>query len=135
MKILLVHNKYQQPGGEDVVFESESDLLLKNGHLVEHLIFDNTTIRTFVDKCVAGLHIIYNPASARRLTEKIEQFNPDVIHVHNFVPLASPSVFSIAKRFSIPVILTLHNYRLICPSATLFHNGKIYERSEHSFFP
>jgi len=135
MKILLVHNKYQQPGGENVVFETEGELLSSNGHFVERLTFDNAEIKTWVDKCLSGLKVIYNPASARKFREKIEHFNPDIIHVHNFVPLVSPSIFSVAKKFGIPIILTLHNYRLICPSATLVYKGKIYEQSIHSVFP
>lgn len=135
MKILLVHNLYKQPGGENVVFESEGELLSKHGHFVERLVFDNSTIKTFADRLLSGLKVIYNPESARQLKEKIEHFNPDIIHVHNFIPLVSPSVFFVAKKFNIPIILTLHNYRLICPSATLVHKGKIYERSIHTVFP
>ena len=135
MKILLVHNKYKQPGGENVVFESEGELLSNNGHFVERLVFDNSSIKTFIDKCLSGLKAIYNPVSAQKLKEKIERFKPDIIHVHNFVPLVSPSIFYVAKKFNIPTILTLHNYRLICPSATLLYKGKIYERSVHSVFP
>ncbi|GHN02633.1 glycosyl transferase [Cytophagales bacterium WSM2-2] len=135
MRILLIHNKYKQPGGENVVFESEGQLLSKNGHIVERLIFDNSTIKTFLDRILSGMKVIYNPESARILREKIEKFGPDIIHVHNFIPLVSPSIFSVAKKFNIPTILTLHNYRLICPSATLVYKGKIYERSIHSIFP
>lgn len=135
MRILLIHNKYKQAGGENVVFETEGELLSRNGHSVEHLVFDNSCIQTFLDQCLSGLKTIYNPQSARKLKEKIIQFNPDIIHVHNFVPLVSPSVFFIAKKFNVPIILTLHNYRLICPSATLVYKGKIYERSVHSVFP
>jgi len=135
MKILLVHNLYKQPGGENVVFESEGELLSRYGHFVERLVFDNSTIRTFVDRLLSGLKVIYNPESARRLKEKISHFNPDIIHVHNFIPLISPSVFFVAKKFNIPIILTLHNYRLICPSATLVYKGKIYERSIRTVFP
>lgn len=135
MRILLVHNKYKQPGGENVVFESEGELLSSYGHLVEQLLFDNASINTFLDKLLAGLKVIYNPASVRKLREKIRDFNPDIIHVHNFVPLVSPSIFYAAKKFGIPTILTLHNYRLICPSATLVYKGKIYERSIHSVLP
>lgn len=135
MRILLIHNKYKQEGGENVVFETEGALLSSNGHFVERLIFDNATIRTFIDKLLAGLRVIYNPASARALRHKIVHFNPEIIHVHNFIPLVSPSIFSVAKEFNIPTILTLHNYRLICPSATLVYKGKIYERSIHSIFP
>jgi glycosyltransferase involved in cell wall biosynthesis len=135
MRILLVHNKYKQPGGENVVVESEGELLASNGHLVEQLIFDNSSINTFYDRILSGLKVIYNPASVRKLREKIQEFGPDIIHIHNFVPLASPSIFYAAKRFGIPTILTLHNYRLICPSATLVHKGKIYEHSVQSVFP
>jgi len=131
----LIHNKYQQPGGENVVFETEGELLAKNGHFVERLVFDNSTIRTFVDIFFSGLKVIYNPESARKLWKQIEHFKPDIIHVHNFVPLVSPSIFFVAKEFNIPTILTLHNYRLICPSATLVYKGKIYERNIHSVFP
>ena len=135
MKILLVHNQYKQPGGENVVFQTEGELLSRHGHFVERLVFDNAGIKTVLDKVLSGLKTIYNPESARELRKRIERFGPDVIHVHNFVPLISPSILFVAKKYSIPVILTLHNYRLICPSATLFYNDKIYEKSIHSLFP
>lgn len=135
MKILIVHNKYQQQGGEDGVFEAETDLLLSHGHSVQQLVFDNRRIETGLDRFLSGLRIFYNPASARKTQECIRAFKPDVIHVHNFVPLASPAVFFVAKRNKIPVVATLHNYRLICPSATLFYDHRIYEKSVHSIFP
>jgi hypothetical protein len=65
MKILLVHNKYKQPGGENVVFESEAELLSRNGHFVERLVFDNATIRTFADKCLSGLRFTIPAAPGR----------------------------------------------------------------------
>src|SRR5688572_15009132 len=135
MKILLVHNYYKQAGGEDIIFQSESELLSAHGHFVERLVFDNKTIKTFFDTLISGLRSIYNPVSASALRKRIELFNPDIIHVHNFIPLASPSIFFVARKFNIPIVLTLHNYRLICPSATLFYNGKIYEKSIHATFP
>lgn len=135
MRILVIHNRYQQTGGEDSVFKAETALLINHGNVVESLLFDNTVIKTFFDKCISGLFSIYNPASARTLKNRILRFHPDVIHVHNFLPLASPSVFFVAKRMKVPIILTLHNYRLICPSATLFFKGAIYEKSIHSIFP
>ncbi|MBA4057991.1 MAG: hypothetical protein C0490_24960, partial [Marivirga sp.] len=135
MKILIVHNKYQLEGGEDSVFESETDLLLSHGHLVEQLVFDNKRIETRLDRILSGLRIFYNSVSAHKVQKCISSFKPDIIHVHNFVPLASPAVFFVAKRNKIPVVATLHNYRLICPSATLFYDHKIYEKSVHSIFP
>ncbi len=135
MKILLVHNKYQQAGGEDAVFESESALLIENMQEVDRLIFDNKEISTSIDKMLSGIKVFYNSSSGRQLQEKILSFVPDIIHVHNFVPLASPAIFYVAHKNKIPVIVTLHNYRLICPSATLFFNQRIYEKSVHSIFP
>lgn len=135
MKILIVHNKYQQAGGEDSVFEAETDLLLKHGHSVETLVFDNKRIESGLDKILSGLRIFYNSMSAHKIQLCINSFKPDIIHVHNFIPLATPAVFFVAKRNKIPVVATLHNYRLICPSATLFYDHKIYEKSVHSVFP
>jgi glycosyltransferase involved in cell wall biosynthesis len=65
----------------------------------------------------------------------IERFKPDVIHVHNFFPLASPSIFYEAKKHNIPTVVTLHNFRLLCPSGTLYYNGELYEENTHKLFP
>lgn len=136
MNILLIHNRYKEAGGgEDAVFRAESELLSQYQHKVDHLIFDNNEIKTSVDRFVAGFKLIYNPNSANILKKKIAEFRPDVIHVHNFVPIASPSIFFVARRHGIPVILTLHNYRLICPSTMLYHNKRIYERSIRALLP
>lgn len=135
MKILLIHNRYKLPGGEDGVFKTEAELLEGFGHQVESIMFDNTGIKTMWDKCLSALSLLYNTASAKVITKKIESFRPDVIHVHNFVPLVSPAVFFVANKYKIPVILTLHNFRLLCPSATLFYKNFVYEKSLKSFFP
>jgi glycosyltransferase involved in cell wall biosynthesis len=135
MRVLLVHNKYQQYGGEDGVFKSEGELLKQHGDEVADLIFDNKEIKTILDKILSGIGSLYNFKSARRLEEKIRDFKPDVIHVHNFFPLASPSIFYVAKRKNVPIVMTLHNYRLMCPSTTLFYDGKIYEKSVGSLVP
>ena len=135
MKILLIHNKYQQKGGEDSVFENELSLLQKYGHMVDKLIFDNNQIKSAKDKLKVGLYGIYNPESAKILENKINSFKPDIIHVHNFFPIASPSIFFTAKKFNIPVVMTLHNYRLICPNALLFRDGNICEECIDKFFP
>jgi len=135
MRILLIHNEYTQYGGEDAVFQTEGELLTNYGHVVERLTFDSKKINSFFDKCLSILKMFYNPQSARSLRNKIEEFKPDVIHVHNFFPLASPSIFFVAKKYNIPIVATLHNYRLICPSAMLYHKHKIYEKSSEAIFP
>ncbi len=135
MKIIMVHNRYQYQGGEDSVFQLESEMLSQHGHSVEQLVFDNKEIQNSMDKFLLSIKGIYNSKSGADLARVINRFKPDVIHVHNFFPLASPSIFFVAKKYGIPVVVTLHNFRLICPSATLYHNNKIYEKNIHSLFP
>ncbi|WP_024790814.1 MULTISPECIES: glycosyltransferase family 4 protein [unclassified Lebetimonas] len=135
MKILMVHNKYKQNGGEDTVFYNEMSLLKAKGHMVDKLIFENSRINNIFSKLKIGISGIYNIESANMLKDKIKKFKPDVIHVHNFFPIASPSIFWVAKKFKIPVVLTLHNYRLICPNAILFRNGNICEKCMDKIFP
>jgi glycosyltransferase involved in cell wall biosynthesis len=135
MKILVIHNRYKNPGGEDVVVRHEYELLQRNGQVLDRMFFDNSSIRSSYEQLLTGVLAFYNPISARKVREKIRAFQPDIIHVHNFSPLVSPSVFFVASEWRIPVVLTLHNFRLLCPSGTLFHNNAIYERSIHSLFP
>lgn len=135
MRILLLHNRYQYRGGEDLVFELEQEMLVSKGNVVDALLFSNDEIRSLLSKFRTGLSLLHNSKSRRIIRRKILEFRPDVIHIHNLFPVGSPSLLFEAKRLGVPVVMTLHNYRLICPSATLLHNGKIYERSVHSTFP
>lgn len=135
LKILIIHNRYQYHGGEDFVFETESALLTRKGNVVEQLIFDNKEIKSGVDKLMLAARGLYNSDSAKRVEAAIQSFQPDIIHVHNFFPLASPSIFYVAEKYGIPTVVTLHNFRLICPSATLYYNGHIYEKNIHSLIP
>ncbi|MBC6699262.1 glycosyltransferase family 4 protein [Hymenobacter sp. BT190] len=136
LRILLLHNFYQQPGGEDAVFRAERDLLRARGHPVETLEFHNQQIGPSLwDKVKAGLLGFYNPGSARRLRAAIQAFQPDVIHIHNLFPVASPAVLWAARQAGVPVVMTMHNYRLICPGALLYTGGQLYEKSVHRLFP
>ncbi|SHK88636.1 glycosyltransferase family 4 protein [Hymenobacter psychrotolerans] len=136
LRILLIHNFYQQPGGEDAVFRAECALLRANGHAVETLEFHNTDIETgALGKLRAGLLGFYNPGSARRLRTAVAAFRPDVIHIHNLFPVGSPALLWAAHAAGVPVVMTLHNYRLICPGALLYTDGKLYEASVHRLFP
>ncbi len=128
MRILLVHNYYQQRGGEDTVFENELALLQGSEHNVEALTFHNNQITSTLDKLKAGVQLFYNQQSAEALADKIIDFKPDVIHVHNFFPIASPALYSVAQKFGIPIVQTLHNFRLLCANALLFRDGKTCEK-------
>ena len=134
MKILLIHNLYALHGGEDTVFNSEKALLEDNGHQVETLIFDNKNFKG-IAKIKMIYTIFYNSHSAKLLTDKIKAFQPQIIHVHNFFYEASPAIFYVASKYKIPVVQTLHNYRLICAGALLLRDNKPCELCVNKKFP
>jgi exopolysaccharide biosynthesis WecB/TagA/CpsF family protein len=127
MKVLLVHNRYQQSGGEDTVFAAEKTLLESNGHDVSTLQSSNQEITSLAAQCKAGLTAVYSMPARRMLGAEIARQQPDVVHVHNFFPLLSPSIYDACRNAGVPVVQTLHNYRLLCPSALLFRDGHVCE--------
>jgi glycosyltransferase involved in cell wall biosynthesis len=135
MRILFVHNKYQYRGGEDAVLDMERSLLLAKGHAVDVLEFDNDNIKGLSAKIRTGLSSFYNSRSARMLAGRIESFKPDIIHVHNLFFNASPSILYKAKSLKIPVVMTIHNYRLVCANAMLLRDNKICELCVPHTFP
>lgn len=125
--VLVVHNRYQQRGGEDVVFEAESKLLEKHGHRVGRLVAHNSMIaelRGPHDQARLAARTVWSHKSADEVRRAIREFNPDVLHVHNTFPLLSPAIYEASAREGVPVVQTLHNYRLVCPKATLFRDGR-----------
>jgi glycosyltransferase involved in cell wall biosynthesis len=129
MKILLIHNKYQIAGGEDNVLENEYKLLTDNGNIVEVYSVSNDGINSTSAKILAFLSVVFSIGHYEKLKIYLKTLNPDVVHVHNYFPLYSPSIFYACKSVGIPVVHTLHNYRAICPTALLMHDGKVEERS------
>jgi len=135
MRILFIHNRYQQPGGEDVAVELESQLLKDKGHDVRVLFFQNSNPEGSVGKITKGMRAIYDRNSYRVVKNEIEVFRPDVVHVHNFFYAASPSIFYAAKKMNVPAVLTLHNYRLICANALLLRHGQVCELCVNNLLP
>jgi glycosyltransferase involved in cell wall biosynthesis len=129
MKVLFVHNFYQIPGGEDSVFFIEVELLKNNGIHVESYTVHNAKINTPIKKLLIVLSSFFNLYVFFDFYLYLVKSKPDVVHVHNFFPLFSPSIFWACKLKKIPVIHTLHNFRIICPTATLMLNGQITEKS------
>jgi len=123
-KILSVHNSYQQPGGEDHAFANEALLLEQNGHTVVRYEDSNHRISSGI---ASGLAAIWNESSYRKLLAVLRSERPDLVHFHNTFPLISPAGYYAAEKYHIPVVQTLHNYRLLCAGATFFRNGKICE--------
>lgn len=127
MRILLVHNFYQQPGGEDKVFFAEKKILEENGHQVETFTKHNDVIKGLKGKLLGFVSTIYNPWIQREFEAQLKTFQPEVIHIHNTFPLISSAILRSAKKYKIPVIATIHNFRHICPSALLLRENKICE--------
>jgi glycosyltransferase involved in cell wall biosynthesis len=128
--VLMVHNRYQQPGGEDAVFEAEVALLRARGHKVITMVLDNDDIPRQRSVLAAGrlaLRTIWSRESAAHVRALIETYQPDLAHFHNIFPLVSPAALHTCRSLGVPVVMTLHNYRLICPAATLYRDGAICE--------
>jgi glycosyltransferase involved in cell wall biosynthesis len=127
MRILVIHNRYQQAGGEDVVVRAETSLLRSRGHEVETFQEDNVEIVNWSDAAKTTVRCVYSYSAARDVRKLIARFQPDLAHVHNFFPRVSPSVHYACLEANIPIVQTLHNYRLLCPSSMFLREGKICE--------
>jgi glycosyltransferase involved in cell wall biosynthesis len=126
MRILRIHNRYRSRGGEDIAVDLEDALLLEKGQQIRQIYFDNNHIGPR-QALLVGLQASWNQASYKRVYSEISNWRPDVVDVHNFFPLASPAVHHAGRRLRVPVIQTLHNYRLLCPSGNFFRNGAVCE--------
>jgi glycosyltransferase involved in cell wall biosynthesis len=125
-RILMIHCRYQQYGGEDTVFDAELELLRSNGHEVETHIRDNKDIAGQARLGTAA-DALWSRGTVADVREIAARFRPDLIHVHNTFSLVSPSIYWIASRLRLPVVQTLHNYRLLCLQAMLIRDGKLCE--------
>ena len=123
MRVLIVHNLYQNPGGEDAVFAAETELLRTRGHHVIHHTVDNAAISGMMAVGV-GLRTVWNPRAYRDLREVMRRARPDVAHFHNTLPLISPAAYYAASACRVPVVQTVHNYRLGCPNGLCFRDNR-----------
>ncbi|MEK5258776.1 glycosyltransferase family 4 protein [Paenibacillus sp. FSL L8-0663] len=132
-KVLIIHNFYQQSGGEDKVVEQESAMLRSRGIETEHYYVHNDSIqsRGLANMAKLAVEAAWSLPEFKRIKKLLLQMKPDVVHVHNFFPVISPSVYHACERLGIPVVQTLHNYRLICPAATFMRGNKVCEKCLH----
>jgi glycosyltransferase involved in cell wall biosynthesis len=133
MNILMLHNSYQFRGGEDESFESEVRMLRDAGHYVDTIHLNNDKVEE-IGKFQVALQSIWSKPSYDLVDTKLRERNFDVMHVQNFFPLISPSVYSAAKKNGVPVVQSLRNYRLLCPSTVLYRDGHICEDCLHKTF-
>jgi glycosyltransferase involved in cell wall biosynthesis len=125
-RVLQVHTRYRQAGGEDEVVAGERLLLEEAGIEVEQVIFDNAELRE--SRSLAGdlelaTSAVWSRSAKRRVAAAIADHSPQIMHVHNTFVAASPSVYAAASAHRVPVVQSLHNYRLVCPAATAFRDG------------
>jgi glycosyltransferase involved in cell wall biosynthesis len=125
-RVLLAHNYYREPGGEDQVFANEGTLLEQRGHRVTRFTMNNDALEGRTPTSLAAI-TLWNRATYRRIRDLIRQERPDIVHFHNTFPLISPAAYYAAKAEGVAVVQTLHNYRLLCPNALFFRDGKVCE--------
>jgi len=127
MRILQLHNHYQQSGGEDAVVASERSLLAKHGHDTRIYTLSSGDIHGLLKKLKTAWQVQYSIESRNMVVEELLRYKPDVVHVHNFFPLLTPSIYDACMLHGVPVVQTLHNYRTICPGALLMRGGHVCE--------
>jgi hypothetical protein len=127
VKILILHNRYQVSGGEDVAVAAELRLLLEHGHEVSLIEDDNDAILGTAAKVRTAIATPYNPMRHRWIAGEVRRTGAQIVHIHNFFPRFSPSVLDGAADAGAGVVQTLHNYRAICANGLLLRDGAICE--------
>jgi glycosyltransferase involved in cell wall biosynthesis len=130
MKILVIHNFYQSssPSGENSVFRNEVRLLETNGNYVIPYRKSNDDIQGIGKKLRTGLNAVWSYGSYRDLKRLIRREKPDIAHFHNIWYLISPSGYYACRDAGIPIVQTLHNFRLFCLNGLLIRNGTVCEK-------
>ena len=128
-KVLIVHNYYQIPGGEDTVVANEKKLLEDHGHEVVLYTRHNEELKTFskFQKLLLPVSTVFSTKTYREIKALIRKEKIQIVHVHNTLNLVSPSVYYAALSCKVPVVQTIHNFRLLCPGAAFFRDGHICE--------
>jgi glycosyltransferase involved in cell wall biosynthesis len=128
LKILIIHNHYSKFSGEEAVVEAQMKLLEESGHRVITYFRKSAEIENMsLGKIKSFCSALYNPRSLKEIKHLLFVEQPDIVHVHNLFPLISPAILPVIKKAGIPIVMTVHNYRLICPNGLFFSQGKICE--------
>ena len=133
-KVLVLHNHYQLAGGEDSVFAAETALLEENGHEVVRLTVHNDAL-TGRSRAAMAIDTIWNSREHARVAEVIRRERPAILHCHNTFPQFSPAVYYAARRAGVPVVQTLHNFRMTCVNGLLFRDAAPCDRCVGSVAP
>lgn len=129
MKILLIHNKYGKFSGEEAVVDAQINLLKKKGHEIITYLRSSQELEDMPNaKIKAFFSAFNNPKSIKEIKTLISKEKPDIAHIHNLYPLISPAILPVIKKMGVPIVMTVHNYRLLCPNGLFFTKGEICEK-------
>jgi glycosyltransferase involved in cell wall biosynthesis len=129
MRICLVHNDYGKPSGEEMIMENQARLLKTKGHEVIHFRRSSSEIFQMpLGKIRAFFSGIYSFSSKGAMLRLLVKYKMDIVHVHNVFPLISPSILGACRKAGVPIVMTVHNYRLVCPNGLHTVDGQICER-------
>jgi glycosyltransferase involved in cell wall biosynthesis len=133
MKILVVHNYYQQPGGERVAVEAQTTLLREHGNRIILYTRDNAEIMHYRawEKVTFFPETVFSRRTFQEIRDLVKAEQPDAAHVHNVFPLISPSVYRALKDAAVPVVQTVYNFRFLCPNGFFYTHGRICERCKY----
>jgi len=135
LRVLLLHNRYQIPGGEDMAVRQECAMLRAAGFTVDLLEANNDAIGSAAQKIKAAIQVPYSFSARQMVSDRILAFRPEIVHVHNFFPTLTPSVYDACRGAGVPVVQTLHNYRLMCANGLLFREGHVCTECLGRTFP
>ncbi len=145
MKVLLVNKFLYNKGGDAICTLNTGELLLSNGHKVIYWGMDHPSNPDYPHKEFFVSHVDLNkPGSiGRRINittnilysfearDKIERLvrleKPDIVHLNNIVHQISPSILQVFRKYRIPVVMTLHDYKMVCASYLMINHGNICE--------
>ena len=126
LRIVVVHNRYRQRGGEDAVVEAEVALLRERGHAVELYVRDNRELDG-IGPLDASAQALWSRRTTAEIAALCSRFGADVVHAHNTFALVSPSLYWATFRVRVPVVQTLHNYRLMCVQGMFLRQERVCE--------
>jgi glycosyltransferase involved in cell wall biosynthesis len=128
MRVLCVHNQFEQYGGADAVFAADEKMLARHGEVVTYTRHSKEIISAPpMEKLGLGVDTLYSRRTVREVTDLVKRFRPEIAYVHNVFPLISPSLYSVLYRLGVPSVHIIHDYRLFCPNSRFYINDQICE--------
>jgi glycosyltransferase involved in cell wall biosynthesis len=132
MRILTVHNQFQQYAGADIVAAADDEILAQHDEVSSYIRQSNEIGSAgLLQKGKLGLDAIYSRRTVREITELVERFRPDIAYVHNVFPLISPSLYHVLHRLHVPSVHIIHDYRLWCPNSRFYIDDQRCMRCQH----